>query len=355
MENVVCNNYPEIPRPNNMGVVRYVLAFAVLIAHFNELAGCDLYFPVSSFDAVGGFFALSGFLIYRSYMCHPGLLHYIGRRALRILPAYFATVIIFAIGLVFVSCLSAGEYFGSAHFWKYLLANLGFANFLEPTLPCVFTNNYLPFVNGSLWTMKVEWALYLSVPCVVWLLKYFKWREPAACIVIYVLSAIYRIIFILLYAHTGQEIYSILGRQFFGQMMYFYSGVLIYLFLSGLRQHSLLWLVSGVSMLALARYDVYTLVCFQPMGISLLVLWFSMIGRWGTKEGLRDNVSYNIYLLHFPIIQLVVSCPGMIQYNMWFKFFIVIVAVVVASVLLNRCVESPVRKFFMRKNSLSGK
>lgn len=38
----------SIPVPNNMGVVRYVLAFSVIVAHFNTLVGGDVWFPITS-------------------------------------------------------------------------------------------------------------------------------------------------------------------------------------------------------------------------------------------------------------------------------------------------------------------
>lgn len=176
-------------------MVRYILALIVLIVHFGELTGCAITLPplFTSANAVGGFFGLSGFVIYRSYQRNTDTLHYIGRRALRILPAYFGTVLFFAFALVLISSLSANMYFTSTHFWKYLIANLGFVNFVEPTLPGVFSNYELPAVNGSLWTMKVEWALYLSLPCVVALMRRFRWNVLSTCIVIYALSAVYRL------------------------------------------------------------------------------------------------------------------------------------------------------------------
>lgn len=331
-----------------MGMVRYILAFVVLIAHFCELADCKIALPppFTTVNAVGGFFGLSGFLIYRSYLRSGSTLNYLGRRALRILPAYFGTVLFFAFALVAVSSLSAQQYFGSSHFWKYLLANLSFANFIEPTLPGVFTDNALPAVNGSLWTMKVEWALYLSLPCVVWLLRRFRWNVTTTCIVIYVLSAVYRIGFTYLYFYTEQEYFSILARQFFGQMMYFYSGVAIFLSLAWLQRHKLIWMSLGLLFIAVAPLNPYVSIFFQPLGITLLVVWFSLNGSWGTWEARHENLSYNIYLLHFPIIQLAVYFLGTGADRVSLKFGIVVVATVLASWLLNRCIELPVRRYF---------
>lgn len=332
-------------------MVRYILALIVLIVHFGELTGCAITLPplFTSANAVGGFFGLSGFVIYRSYQRNTDTLHYIGRRALRILPAYFGTVLFFAFALVLISSLSANMYFTSTHFWKYLIANLGFVNFVEPTLPGVFSNYELPAVNGSLWTMKVEWALYLSLPCVVALMRRFRWNVLSTCIVIYALSAVYRLFFTYLFNCTDKAMYNILSHQFLGQLMYFYSGVAIYLSFEWLQRRKIVWLVSGLLLLAVASINEYISIFLQPLGITLLVVWFSMIGKWATWEARYENLSYNIYLLHFPIIQLIIYFWGRGAENAGLKLGAAVVITMLSAWLLNRCVEQPVRRFFMSK------
>lgn len=80
-------------------------------------------------------------------------------------------VVACAAGLVFASDLTPAQYFTDSGLIKYLAANLSFLNFLHPTLPGVFQGQEFvnPAVNGSLWTMKIEWALYLSVPLIYFL------------------------------------------------------------------------------------------------------------------------------------------------------------------------------------------
>jgi len=334
-----------------MGAVRYILAFAVFIEHFNVLAGSDFYFPISSYNAVGGFFALSGFLIYGSYLRRPRLGHYLSRRALRILPAYFATVLFFAVGLYFLSGLNVSTYFGSFHFWKYILANLGFANFIEPTLPGVFTDNAIHAVNGSLWTMKVEWMLYLSVPCVAWLVFKSRRSITSVYISIYLLSAAYRIAFLWIFERTDNEIYSILGRQFLGQMMYFYTGVIIYVYFDMFRRYRTTTLVAAIALMLASYINEYTFVLLQPAGISAIVLWLSMTGLRAARKSRHDNVSYNIYLLHYPIIQLLVYYGLPDSIGKVPALLLATLIVFIASAALNICIEKPVRHLFNRQNN----
>ncbi|MBD5330130.1 MAG: acyltransferase [Bacteroides sp.] len=299
----------HIPFPNNMGMVRYILAFAVVFAHFNSLTGNKVYFPVSSYEAVGGFFALSGFLMYASYHRRPDMKGYVKARARRLLPAYCLIVVLAAFALASLSTLSLGEYFTSRGFWKYLFANITFMNFLEPTLPGVFGNCVIPAVNGSLWTMKVEWALYLSVPLFFFLLRRFGGRPVIWFSGIVVFAICYRLFFTYLYSLTENGLYQILGRQFLGQMSYFYIGALCYHLLPTFIRYKWYLLIVVVLLFSLSLFlpDFHYAIIVQPFAVSIAAIWFSIIGKWGTWEGKHDNISYNIYLCHFPVIQSYVT------------------------------------------------
>lgn len=290
-------------RFDNMDAVRYVLAFSVLISHFYTLTGLgDNWWPIPSSVAVGGFFALSGFLVYPSYERHRRMGRYIGSRARRILPPYFLIVIAAAVGLVFCSSLSAADYFLSADFWRYLGANICFLNFLHPSLPGVFDGpEYaMPAVNGSLWTMKVEWLLYLSVPAVSWLTLRIRRRRTVVFLLIIVMSVVWRVVFRQMYADTGRELYNILSRQIFGQLDYFYIGVLCYFYYRLLIRYR--WPILAVCCLLLPIGGEVV----APAACAVLVLWVSLVGDWGKRLSHGDNVSYDMYLFHFPIIQVAI-------------------------------------------------
>lgn len=348
MAKIVPNKVPYIiPQPNNMGMVRYLLAITVVISHFTELCGYRNFWPISSYDAVGGFFALSGFLIFGSYIRNPKPLRFIRSRCRRILPAYWTTVIFFAVVLVFLS--TADHYFGSAGFWKYFVSNMLFMNFLEPSLPGVFMDNLHTAVNGSLWTMKVEWMLYLSVLPVAWLMRVLRRRSPAAIIAaIYVVSVLYRLLFITLYEHTGSEIYNILSRQFLGQLMYFYTGVLIYFYFNYFMKYRYHVLAVAIILFLFNYFIPFASLIVRPLYTSVIVLWISMVGKWGTWEGKRDNISYNIYLVHFPIIQICIYLHICDAAGPYVSFMAVLAATVLLAWLINLCVEKPLKKLFLR-------
>ena len=94
---------------NNISAVRYILASSVILSHVAELMGFQSSFvshwPIPSYIAVGGFFALSGYLIFGSYERRPVVTDFLRRRARRIMPAYISIVLMCAVGMVFVSSL----------------------------------------------------------------------------------------------------------------------------------------------------------------------------------------------------------------------------------------------------------
>ncbi|MDE6301723.1 MAG: acyltransferase [Muribaculaceae bacterium] len=321
---------------NNMDVVRYFLAMTVLVSHYNDLAGTSFPLPLINVNvAVASFFTLSGFLMFDSYHKHPRLKKYLELRARRILPPYFFIVIVCAIGLSAISTLSVAEYFTSGQWWKYLIANLSFMNFIQPDLPGVFQGGQMmtASVNGSLWTMKVEWFLYLSVPVVSWIIyrihKLARARDAVIWTII-ILSIAYRIGFNYLYETTGRNIFDILSRQFCGQLSFFYVGALIRLYLRQFLSYSKS-IAAGIVVLWSIIYlipDSYLLL--SPFVFSALVMWVSMIGNWGGRISRHDNVSYDMYLFHYPIIQLAVWY-GVREWNPWAGLATVTIITVAAS------------------------
>ncbi len=322
-----------------MDLVRYVLAVAVIIAHVNFLTGYDVPFFISSFEGVGGFFALSGFLMYPNYKKHGNLIGYTRQRARRILPPYIFIILAAALFLIFVSVLTPVEYFSSVGLYEYLGANLSFLNWLHPELPGVFEGEKFvtAAVNGSLWTMKVEWCLYFSVPIFVWVLGHVRKMRPEwLALVVVFISIAYRYGFYIAYQATGKEIYSILGRQIFGQLAYFYCGVLIWIFKDFFIRHISIMLVVGVvlvEMLGLIdSWSVLAAYIINPFAISLLVLAFSLFPRDIKWLRHKDNISYEMYLFHFPLIQLGVWL-GVGAYGVWMEFCYVFATTVVLSIL----------------------
>ncbi len=219
--------------------------------------------------------------------------------------------------------MSVIEYFTSFKWWKYLISNLCYLNFIEPCLPGVFDSNPVPFINGSLWTLKIEWILYLSIPLFSYLIYRLKFNHNITIVVIYIVSIIWRVIFGMLYEGTGLPIYHILSRQFFGQLCYFYAGVFIYFHFEKFKKYK--WYIFAIAILLLILRDniyIYDLT-IGPAVVASLVLFFGYTGKWGTILNSKNNISYDMFLYHFPIMQIC-AYFGVQQLGQWYAFAIVL-------------------------------
>ena len=160
---------------NNFDNVRLGLALIVFFSHAVGLSNeSDLTVFSRFFDAnfaVKGFFAISGYLIYQSYIKSHGLLDYLEKRIRRIYPAYFLAIIICLLIGILTSSLGWINIITSHKTIAYVLSNLVFLNFMQPTLPGVFEGNSVQALNGALWTIKVELMLYACVPIIAYLFK----------------------------------------------------------------------------------------------------------------------------------------------------------------------------------------
>ena len=325
----------------NMDLMRYVMAIAVVIAHINELASFNIPFFISSYEAVGGFFALSGFLMYPNYKRHDNLCKYTTQRAKRILPPYFFIVVVAAFSLSSVSLLSLHDYFTNRGFWQYLAANISFLNWLHPKLPGVFSGEayYNSAVNGALWTMKVEWCLYFSVPAFVWITsKFHRLRCEWLAWAIILFSVSYRLLLTKLYHTTGIEIYNILSRQFFGQLAFFYSGMLIYFVRDVFRRNLGLMFLSGIILYLISTLSIESSILLNPIALSMLVMVISLFPKDPVMLRHNNNVSYEIYLFHCPIIKLSVYL-GISQYSGWVEITFVGICTIALSLIAHHSWE----------------
>ncbi|MFJ5368446.1 acyltransferase family protein [Bosea sp. CER48] len=155
---------------NNFGVLRLVMAVAVVISHaFSVTDGRveqEPWFATTGFTlgehAVNGFFAVSGFLVTMSFL-RRGWRDYALARLLRIAPGLIAATLVVALligGLM--TTLDRAAYFSDPRLWRFISATL--TTFKSAAaLPGVFENNPLQFPMGTVWTLKYETLCYLGV------------------------------------------------------------------------------------------------------------------------------------------------------------------------------------------------
>lgn len=298
---------------NNFDSVRIVLALIVFFSHIsvltqvNEFKNFNIFFD-SNF-AVKGFFAISGFLVTHSYLSSQSKFEYAKKRIFRIFPAYITTLVLcLCIGFL-VTDLNALDFFKSPQTLKYILSNLTFLNFMQPTLPGVFEVNPIQALNGSLWTIKVEIMLYFCVPVLVYLFKRFG-SAPIA-ITTFFLSIAWVYFFLVLYdGGRGEE----LARQFPGQLSYFVLGAFLAFNENIINR---LWLIALASLAALfVTNNPLVRLVIDPVAYSAIVLYLSLATCRNINLGKYGDISFGIYLYHFPVIQLFIFL-GFFDVDAW--------------------------------------
>jgi peptidoglycan/LPS O-acetylase OafA/YrhL len=294
---------------NNFDLIRLCLAAAVVLAHLVSSLPAD-YGPIATWvrlfsgtNAVDCFFVISGFLIFRSYRRSRSLIDYAERRARRIYPGLVAVVLICALGGYALSTFPAAAYFGKSVL-RYVVFNLTFMTFKQRTLPGVFENMPQNYINGPLWTLKIEVLFYATVPILVVLSRRLV-RFPILACIIYVLSVVYHFAL----TRWGNEAHSTaiieLSRQLPGQMSFFIAGGLIEYVLPTFARAAR-WLVPAAAiclgLCAVFGNDSWAYPLY-PGALAAVVLAICTVLPPIAQAARYGDFSYGLYIVHYPILQ----------------------------------------------------
>lgn len=339
-------NFNSISRENNINAVRYYLALCIMLNHFCVLTGFDTFQLPRIFGGAGSFFAISGFLMFPSFEKNSDTRRYLTRRARRIFPPYFLIVLVAAFVCVLFSDFSPKEYFLSSGFWKYLVANLSFLNFLAPSLPGVFTEatNNVSAVNGALWTMKGEVACYLTVPLIFLIVRRYQLSMRKT---LTMLMAFFAVLYFFFQYRTittspGMEVAA---KQCL-VMLLFYMGAYLNSILPMLLKHArLLIILCGIILIGdyinaswpfipeESRLPAFVHYCLKPFVSGLMVICCSLTGNWGKCLAGHEAFTYEIYLFHYPVIQAFITLGWTERLGVYPSFVVIVLLVGVLAYL----------------------
>ncbi|MCM1079892.1 MAG: acyltransferase [Bacteroidales bacterium] len=330
----------RVRHDNCFDFLRYFFAFSLVIVHFCTLTGTEQFWFVTGGTRVKAFFIITGFLVIYSYIRTGNIRKYAEKRIRRIMPAYVTTILLsFLIGLLFTS-MPVADYLTSSQTYKYLIANLCFLNYMQPDLPGLFTDNVYHAVNGSLWTMKVEVLFYVTVPFFMYFLR--RYNKLAVLLIVICSSMAYTDIFNWLYDHTDNPIYHTLSHQLGGQLVYFYSGTLLLFYFRTLcRYIKIVFPISAVLYLLCPVFE--WLYYLQPMAFACIIIGMAYHCKFLNFLQKYDNISYGIYLYHFPVIQLAVQYR-LHEINIYLAFAVTFCATLILAALSWKYIEKPLMR-----------
>lgn len=294
-------------RLNNFAFLRILAAFLVIWGHSESLTGSShSAFLGNSVSTLGViiFFALSGTLVTQSWQSQPKFFPFLAKRSLRIFPALAACVLLTTFVLApLLTSLTWSQYLTHPFTWEYLKNIILLPRY---SLPAVFPENTYPHaVNGSLWSLPIEYVCYLLI-----LISAFGQRKITVTAIAFVTSAVYLTWSWYTQSYGGPQI--VIWGSDLGQatsiMPYFLVGAALYVILgrSGLSA------ITGICLLvALVLMEAYVpQVNFSPLAWLFLPYIVLSVGwaRWPiirTFDRFGDP-SYGMYLYAFPIQQTIV-------------------------------------------------
>jgi len=297
-------------KSNNLNALRLIAAGLVLYGHSFVFLGLrePLFLSWLPLGVLGVFifFTISGYLVSQSWGRDPHWLRFFSRRALRIFPGLMVCILLSILVLgPLLSTLSIKDYFSHPATPGYLKNIWLFITFY---LPGVFeTNRVANAVNGSLWSLPVEFFMYIVVAtaglfsdkrwpsvvlfCVSALLSYF-WTDLVPKVLV-------------IYATDVQQVF-VCGCYFWAGAIYYKYRLDKYFSLSTAVAACILMLCLEASP-ALLRIASWGILPFAVLafGLSHSPVLTRFLGN--------NDISYGVYIYAFPIQQAVVYLYPKIQ------------------------------------------
>ena len=294
-------------KDNNFNLLRLIVASTVVYQHCYTLLGYDYRqysYLIKIINPVAVFFIISGFLISKSWDNSLNILIYARKRISRIFPALVASLLItiFIIGPICTN-LSLEAYFSDISIYRYFLNNLIFnTNYFLST---VFAENPFKYANGALWSLMPEVFCYIMLAFFGNVTKKYKYSQPHFHLLV---------IAILLIAYQDVLSRPQINKEYLEKIIYFAIGASYY------RYRQYIYLNGKVAIFLLLSYLInqqfYCNIYFNWLLLPYLVFYFSFVrfgsscwsfSRWGLANfGKKSDLSYGIYIYHFPIQQTII-------------------------------------------------
>ncbi|MDO5697477.1 MAG: acyltransferase [Dermatophilus congolensis] len=288
------------PRSNALDVLRLVFASVVAVTHATAIAfGWQPIIRETEISilAVDAFFVLSGFLIAASWLRLNSLPRFVWHRFLRIMPAFWACLIITAFAVApLVAHLEGGQaasvFGGDQPAWNYVLHNaaLYIVHFDVAGLPAGTAQPGV--INGALWTLFYEAVCYglIAVLGVLGVLRRRPWMLAVIALVCWVML-------------IGWEAGFVTRGWFFWRF--------IFMFLLGSLAHLYARRVPVSGWLALAAVPVTVVGAllldeYRPIGgvaFAYIVIWLT-VAVPALHRRLRTDLSYGVYVAHWPVFSV---------------------------------------------------
>lgn len=328
-------------RANNFTALRLGFALVIVYGHAVML---PVGLPLTGAWATGvdavvqyaldGFFILSGYMLTAGLMRGTSMPGFAAARILRIFPGLIAAVLVcwLFIGPL-ATTLDLPDYLTRAQTWLFPVAMIGQIN-PEATLPGVFEAQAFAKLDGPLWTIRYELACYAGAGILAAL---GVWRRAPGVLAIAAVAAAWSVIeSVSPYEGFGDD--SLYAAARFGGA--FMVGAAFY----ALRDRIALGLAPTIllALAALVLSQTPLAMIAGQIALAQACLWLGFAnirGRVGGAVREVEDISYGVYILHWPAGQILVSAfPDL---PVWLLFIAMTLSAVTCGWLLRVTVEKP--------------
>ena len=309
---------------NSFDAIRLILASLVVFVHsfflvsnsyqeepFHRLTNGQ--FNAGSL-AVCMFFAISGFLVTRSYVLTADLRSYLGKRVARIVPGFLVASFVGYVILAPAVAYSAGQFFAEQN-WLRIVAQA--LTLQQAGVNATLDGNAVRLIHGTLWTIKYEFDCYLAVA----LLGVLGLLTPGRALYAYGV-----IIGALVLAQAGLFGFPVVDHgvlalaisnpvQWPFLFLFFFVGSAFYMY----RRY----IPKSVALCALAAAAILVTTFFGGLywavllGGTYLILYAALSSAHAVQLfGRRVDLSYGVYLYGWPVGQVLLYAAGQ-QLSPW--------------------------------------
>ncbi|AUS04133.1 acyltransferase family protein [Pseudotamlana carrageenivorans] len=293
---------------NNFDFLRFLFAVFVVITHAfaisgygeNKEWGMQLSNNQVALSQIGlsGFFLISGYFMIQSLQRSKSILDYFKKRFLRLFPALMVLLIITVLLLPIV-------YEGKIPFYEnkqvftYIPNNLSLYCF-QPVIKGVFDNNPYHSINGSLWTLRYEFSMYIAIGLLYFIKNNLKLVRVVIGAVFIVMLICYNFF---LQRFGGASVLGMQGSHILNLGLFFVCGsFLATLRLEHIKNKKAVLLIGAMVLLISVYFNFYMHIKHIMLPIVVLLIgfiplpFFSSFGKFG-------DASYGVYIYSFPVQQ----------------------------------------------------
>lgn len=351
-----------------MGIIRLLLAIAVLVTHSETLFGLHM---TGGTVAVQAFYIVSGFymalVLEENYLkIQNGYTLFISNRFLRLYPAYWV-VLIMTIAISVIAGLTLGSYFKIApytsgphlHWSTYLylaVSNAGIFGQDMAMFTCFDGNGALHFVKNfsdcdprvhqylfipQAWTISLELMFYLIAPFLV--------RLKSGMLSIIAVASIAARIFAI---YHGYDEDPWTYRFFPFELLFFVAGILSWRLFKKIEMHPVLPKMGWTAMIIfplviLAFYEIsfdgFRWIFYAAFAIALPGIF--TVTKNSSIDRYLGEYSYPIYISHLLILFAATKIIVKLGLSLNWTAEIALILTMIFCFLMIRYITNPIEKF----------